>query len=209
MAVRIRWTSERVFLLCGLLIMILGWVADLIGIELGQVVGGHGAGDTITRIWFTMFGLFFAAGGAVYDNYEKFLNNPRYTTRYLLANLFLLDGALHLYALTDHLSEALFEQVFFGMIAPMQFAIGLLMRRQDERWDRYAFALTIFLILAWILTRTMVVWPLQAIEAVSSLDVVSKIIEICTVAVFVTLWRENRSARKARMRKGSARPSMR
>lgn len=209
MARGIHWTAERVFLVCGLLFIILGWFADLLGILLGQVTGGHGAGDTITRMWFTMFGLFFAAGGAVYDNYEKFLNNPRYTTRYLLANLFLLDGALHLYALTDHLSESMFEWVFFAVVAILQFSVGLLMRRQEERWDRYAFALTIFLILAWLLTRTMAIWPLTAIEPVSSLDVVSKVIEIFTLAVFVTLWREKRASQKTHLKKGTPRPSSR
>ena len=209
MALRFHWTAERVFLICGLLFITLGWFADLIGILLGQVEGGHGAGDTITRMWFTMFGLFFAAGGAVYDNYEKFLNNPRFTTRYLLANLLLLDGGIHLYALTDHLSEALFEQVFFGLVAPAQIALGLLMRRADERWDRWAFGLTIFLILAWVLTRTMVVWPLQGIEAVGSLDVVSKLVEIFTVGLFISLWRESRATQKARLRKRAPQPASR
>src|SRR3972149_5823111 len=42
----IRLTTESVFLICGLLIVLMGWVADLFGVlEAGGAGGGPGGGD--------------------------------------------------------------------------------------------------------------------------------------------------------------------
>ncbi len=203
------YTAENVFLASGLLLILLGWLSDFVGIQLGQTQGGHGAGNTITRLFFTLFGLVFAAGGSVYEHYEKFLTDARYTTRYLLSNLFLLDGAIHLYAFTDHLVEIPLAAAFFAVVAPMQFAAGILLRRPDGRWDRYAFALTLFLFVAWILSRTVPVWPINEIEDIGSLDAVSKLIEVMILYIFYAIWKDRRAVRRAAARQGEVQSAFR
>jgi hypothetical protein len=186
---KIRWTAEKVFLISGLLIILLGWVSDLIGALNSSAPTAHGSGDLLDRIWFTFFGLLFVAGGVVYEQHWRLLNDPVLTERYMISFLFVADGAFHLYALTDHLGE-LFPVVFFGVSAVVQIGLGVAIPRLDREWDPYLLAIPILFIAAYVLTRTMAVWPINTIEEVEIFGIVSKLTEGLTVLVLVAEMRE-------------------
>src|SRR5947209_13762498 len=100
--------TELSFFFCGFLVIVVGWLADLLGVfELRSVSGGHSTGTFQLRIFVTMFGVAFATIGVAYDNFPEILSDGEMAKRYLVAFLFLADGSLHLYALNDHLGEAL------------------------------------------------------------------------------------------------------
>src|SRR5207245_5198393 len=92
--------TERAFFVCWFLVIVVGWLADLLGVfELSTVTGGHGAGTLQLRIFLTMFGVAFATIGVAYDNFPEILSDGEMAKRYLIAFLFLAYGSLHLYAL--------------------------------------------------------------------------------------------------------------
>ena len=52
--------TELSFFICGFLVIIVGWLADLLGVfELSTVTGGHSTGTLQLRIFLTMFGVAF------------------------------------------------------------------------------------------------------------------------------------------------------
>src|SRR2546422_3566490 len=109
--------TELSFFVCGFLVIVVGWLADLLGVfELNTVTGGHAAGTLQLRIFLTMFGVAFATIGVAYDNFPEILSDGEMAKRYLISFLFLADGSLHLYALNDHLGEA-FPAAFFGVFS--------------------------------------------------------------------------------------------
>src|SRR5438034_619827 len=57
--------TELAFLVCGLLIICVGWTADFLGVfEFASSPGGHGSGTTFAlRLFMTMFGVSFASIG--------------------------------------------------------------------------------------------------------------------------------------------------
>ena len=118
---KLRLNTENIFLISGLLIIVLGWISDFVGLLVlnEPKVGGHSAGSIINRLFFTLFGLFFAAGGAVYENHTRFLSDPVYSKRYLIQALFILDGALHLFAFNDHIGVSVVEAGFFAVVGPV------------------------------------------------------------------------------------------
>ncbi len=189
---KVRLDTENVFLITGLGIIVLGWIADYIGIiVLGEAPTGHGGGSIVTRLFFTLFGLTFAAGGVVYDHYERFLQDPLYTKRYLIQALFILDGALHLFAFNDHIGESLVEAVFFAIVGPMQIAFGILITRLPPKYDPYLLAWPLFLIVLAMVSLVVPIWPLSAVENVYDLWFVSKIVEVLTVLLLVSLMRQD------------------
>ncbi|HLE54235.1 MAG TPA: hypothetical protein VI999_03195 [Thermoplasmata archaeon] len=189
-----RWTTESVFLVSGLLIILLGWVSDLLGALSADASASHGSGDIIDRIWFTFFGLLFVAGGVVYEQHWKFLNDAVFTERYLISYLFVADGAFHLYALTDHLGED-FAVAFFGVFAVLQIALGIMIPHIGPRWDPYLLAIPLVLIAAYVLTRMVSVWPINTIEEVEVFGIVSKLTEGLTALMLIVMMRESRRLR--------------
>src|SRR5439155_25322210 len=146
--------TELAFFVCGFLVIVVGWLADLLGIfELSTVTGGHGTGTLQLRIFLTMFGVAFATIGVAYDNFPEIFSDAEMAKRYLVSFLFLADGSLHLYALNDHLREP-FPAAFFGVFAGLQiaaaFAIPYTGRELDSAW----LGITGFLIAAYVVTRT-------------------------------------------------------
>ena len=191
----IRLNTENVFLISGLLIILLGWASDFIGlIVLNEApTGGHSAGSIINRLFFTLFGLFFAAGGAVYENHWRFLKDPSYSKRYLIQALFILDGALHLFAFNDHINESLLEAAFFGVIGPIQIACGILITRLPPKYDAYLLAWPVLLIVLALVSLLVPIWPLSAVENVYDLWIVSKLVEGLTVLMLVSLMRDDKT----------------
>src|SRR5437899_5648162 len=120
-------TTELAFFVSGVIVILTGWLADLLGLfELGSGSGGHGSSATFSlRIFLTMFGVAFATIGVAYDNFPEILSDGEMAKRYLISFLFLADGSLHLYALNDHLGEA-FPAAFFGVFSGLQLAAAFL-----------------------------------------------------------------------------------
>lgn len=189
---KIRWTTETVFLISGLLIVLLGWVSDLIGALNGELgAGQHGAGDILSRIWFTFFGLLFVAGGTAYEQPWRLLNDSKFAKRYFVSLLFFADGAFHLYAFNDHLNESAIEALYFAVLAPAQFTFGLIISQLPPRYDPYILVWPAFLLGLLALALFVPIWPLSTIEDLYSLTVVSKLVEVLTVIVLLSLMRDD------------------
>ncbi len=189
---KIRLDTENVFLITGLGIVLLGWIADYIGVVvLAEAPSGHGGGSIVTRLFFTLFGLTFAAGGVVYDHYERFLQDPVYAKRYLIQAFFILDGALHLFAFNDHINESLVEAIFFAIVGPMQIAFGIMVTRLPPKYDPYLLAWPVFLIVLAAVSLVVPIWPLSAVEGVYDLWFVSKIVEVLTVLLLLSLMKQD------------------
>ena len=204
-----RWTfrlnTENVFLISGLLIIVLGWASDFIGlIVLGEAsTGGHSAGSIINRLFFTLFGLFFSAGGAVYENHWRFLKDALYSKRYLIQALFILDGALHLFAFNDHLNESLVEAAFFAVIGPIQILCGILITRLPPKDDAYLLAWPVLLIVLAGLSLVVPIWPLSAVENIYDLWIVSKLVEVLTVVMLLSLMRDDHTLNWASLKRAA------
>ncbi len=191
---KIRLNTENIFLITGILIVLLGWISDYIGVViLHEAPTGHGGGSIINRLFFTLFGLFFAAGGAVYENHWKFLKDPLYTKRYLIQALFIIDGALHLFAFNDHIQESVIEAIFFAIIGPIQIACGVLITRLPPKYDPFLLGWPVVLILLAMVSLVIPIWPLSGVENVYDLWVVSKLVEVMTVLFLLSLMKDDRT----------------
>ena len=191
---KVRLNTENIFLITGLLIILLGWASDYLGLVVLQEApgaGGHSAGSIINRLFFTLFGLFFAAGGAVYENHWRFLKDPIYSKRYVIQALFILDGALHLFAFNDHINESLVEAVFFAIAGPIQIAVGVLITRLPAKYDPYLLATPILFIGLLLVALVVPIWPLSAVEDIYDLTVVSKLTEALTIVLLLSLMRDD------------------
>ena len=193
-----RWTirlnTENIFLITGILIVLLGWISDYIGVViLHEAPTSHGGGSIINRLFFTMFGLFFAAGGAVYENHWRFLKDPLYTKRYLIQALFIIDGALHLFAFNDHIQESVIEAMFFAVIGPIQIACGILITRLPPKYDPFLLGWPVFLIVLAMVSLVIPIWPLSGVENIYDLWVVSKLVEAMTVLSLLSLMKDDRT----------------
>lgn len=192
---RIQPTTEFVFVLSGLLIILLGWIADLLGALSVPAEGGHGASTSLSlRLLVTFMGVGFALMGVVYEHHERFLKDGLLSLRYVVGYLILVDGALHLYALNDHLTE-FWPAAFFATVAVVQIGAGLALPHLAMNFDPLWLWLTAFLIAAYAATRMMILWPNTEIEAVGGLDFLSKLIEVLTVLALVQLLRKERALR--------------
>src|SRR5438876_2543381 len=68
--------TELSFFFCGFLVIVVGWLADLLGVfELRAVSGGHSTGTFQLRIFLTMFGVAFATIGVAYENFPEILSD--------------------------------------------------------------------------------------------------------------------------------------
>lgn len=188
--------TEFSFFLCGVLVILVGWLADLLGIfELSTVTGGHGTGTLQLRIFLTMFGVAFATIGVAYDNFPEILNDGEMAKRYLVSFLFLADGSLHLYALNDHLGEA-FPAAFFGVSSGLQLAAAFIIPYTRSELNPAWLGITAFLIAAYVVTRTVSVWPIGYVEDLDALGVISKVVEVLTVLMLLSLMQAERTARR-------------
>ncbi|HEX9565979.1 MAG TPA: hypothetical protein VGA48_00095 [Thermoplasmata archaeon] len=188
--------TELAFFVCGFLVIVVGWLADLLGVfELSTVTGGHGAGTLQLRIFLTMFGVAFATIGVAYDNFPEILSDGEMAKRYLISFLFLADGSLHLYALNDHLGEA-FPAAFFSVFAGLQLAAAFLIPYTRSNLNVAWLGITAFLIAAYVVTRTVSVWPIGYIEDLDALGVISKVVEVLTVLMLLSLMQSERVARR-------------
>src|SRR5256885_14437625 len=88
--------TELSFFLCGFLVIIVGWLADLLGVfELNTVTGGHSTGTLHLRIFLPMFDVAFATIGVAYDNFPAILSDGEVAKRLPGSFLFLRDGDPH------------------------------------------------------------------------------------------------------------------
>jgi len=189
--------TELAFLICGVLIILVGWVADFLGLfELASEPTGHGSSTTFPlRLFMTMFGVAFSTIGVGFENFPQILLGGDRAKRFIVALLFLGDGSLHLYAFNDHLGD-LFSATFFAVFSAVQIAAAFVIPYTKYRLDSIWLAITAFLILAYVVTRTMAIWPIGFVEDVDPLGIVSKLVELVTVLVLVSLVQSERASRR-------------
>src|SRR5256884_7455196 len=168
--------TELAFLVCGVLIVLVGWVADFLGLfEIASQPTGHGSSTTFPlRLFMTMFGVAFSTIGVGFENFPQILLGGDRAKRFIVALLFLADGSLHLYAFIDHLGDR-FSAAFFAFFSAVQIAAAFVIPYTKYRLDSIWLALTAFLILAYVVTRTMAILPLRFVEDAEPLRIVSQI----------------------------------
>jgi hypothetical protein len=143
--------------------------------------------DTYFWFLFLLQGIAFAAVGAAYDHHRRLMSDSAFAKRYLVGYLFILDGAIHLLAFNEHVIGSTFAALFFEVVAPVQIALGVLIPHLRSRFDFAWLGLTLFLIAAYAVTRTIAIWPIGEVEAVDPLGMISKALEVVTAAALVSL----------------------
>lgn len=192
MAPRLRFGAETAFVLGGLAVIAVGWVTDLLtAIAAGSHAEHAATSSFFSRVNFVFLGVGLAAIGVAYEHHAHLLRNPTLTLRYFAGYLIFIDGVLHLFAFNDHLEHPI-QAAFFAVIAVAQMIIGLALPRLPARYDLAWIALLVFLLVLYILSRTMVLWPSDEIEPVDSLGIISKVVEIVAIATLVALVRQAR-----------------
>src|SRR2546430_3430325 len=189
--------TELAFLVCGVLIILVGWVADFLGVfELASEPTGHGSSTTFPlRLFMTMFGVAFSTIGVGFENFPQILLGGDRAKRFIVALLFLGDGSLHLYAFNDHLGD-LFSATFFAVFSAVQIAAAFIIPYTKYRLDSIWLAPTAVLILAYVVTPTGAVLPIRVVGDGDALGIVSKLVELVTVLVLVSLVQSERASRR-------------
>ncbi len=194
-------STEFAFLLSGVFIMLVAWALNLLGTLAGDQGSGHGVSDVYLWLFLMFQGLGFSTVGVIGANYREFMSNPVVGKRYAVGFLLIADGGLHLLALNQHLESAP-QAAFFAIISPIQIVGGIafidLPRRLDPLWLLF----TGFLITAFVVTRTVAIWPIGIVEDVDPLGVISKVVEVATAVVLISLVRAN-NAKKPETRSAS------
>ena len=190
-------TTELAFFVSGIQIILVGWAADYLGIfEFASSSSGHGSAAAFPlRLFMTMFGVAFSTIGVGFENFPQILQDGVQAKRYLVAFLFLADGSFHLYAFNDHLADP-FGAVFFAAFSTIQLAVAFVIPYIGFRLNTTWLAITAFLILAYVVTRTIAIWPVGIVEEVDPLGIVSKLVEVLTVVVLVSLLQSERAVRR-------------
>ena len=194
-------STEFAFLLSGVFIMLVAWALNLLGTLAGDQGSGHGVSDVYLWLFLMFQGLGFSTVGVIGANYREFMSNPVVGKRYAVGFLLIADGGLHLLALNQHLESAP-QAAFFAIISPIQIVGGIafidLPRRLDPLWLLF----TGFLITAFVVTRTVAIWPIGIVEDVDPLGVISKVVEVATAVVLISVVRAN-NAKKPETRSAS------
>ena len=194
-------STEFAFLLSGVFIMLVAWALNLLGTLAGDQGSGHGVSDVYLWLFLMFQGLGFSTVGVIGANYREFMSNPVVGKRYAVGFLLIADGGLHLLALNQHLESAP-QAAFFAIISPIQIVGGIafidLPRRLDPLWLLF----TGFLITAFVVTRTVAIWPIGIVEDLDPLGVISKVVEVATAVVLISVVRAN-SAKKPETRSAS------
>ena len=189
-------STEFAFLLSGVFIMLVAWALNLLGTLAGDQGSGHGVSDVYLWLFLMFQGLGFSTVGVIGANYREFMSNPVVGKRYAVGFLLIADGGLHLLALNQHLESAP-QAAFFAIISPIQIVGGIafidLPRRLDPLWLLF----TGFLITAFVVTRTVAIWPIGIVEDVDPLGVISKVLEVATAVVLISLVRANNAKKPA------------
>src|SRR5256885_12293360 len=193
---RIRISTEFAFLLSGVFIMIVAWALNLIGVVSGDQSSGHGAGDIYLWLFLMFQGLAFSTVGVIGAHYREFAANPNLGKAYLIGFLLIADGALHLLALNPHLGT-LPAALFFEVVAPLQILGGIAFPSLHRRWDAAWLLFTLFLIGAFVVTRTVAIWPIGVIEEVDLLGILSKAVEVATGVLLISAMLANAAERDA------------
>src|SRR5216117_2015271 len=89
-----------------------------------------------------------------------------------------------------------FSAAFFAFFSAVQLAAAFVIPYTKYRLEALWLAITVFLILAYIATRTMAIWPIGFVEEVEPLGIVSKLVELVTVLVLVSLLQSDRASRR-------------
>ena len=195
---RFHISTEFAFLFSGVLIIVMVWGANLLGLLAGETSSGHGADELYLWLILMFQGLAFSTVGAVYENYRELMANPILTKRYLVGYLLIADGALHLLALNQHLGE-FFPTLFFAVVAPAQILLGMFYPRLHRGLDSAWLLFTAFLIASFAVTRTFAVWPIGVVDAVDPLGIISKLVELLTVWLLISLVRAARTETRNRL----------
>src|SRR5204863_295805 len=79
--------TELAFLVCGVLIVLVGWVADFLGLfEIASQPTGHGSSTTFPlRLFMTMFGVAFSTIGVGFENFPQILLGGDRAKRFIVA----------------------------------------------------------------------------------------------------------------------------
>src|SRR5207253_3713999 len=192
---RVHVSTEFAFLVSGVFIMVVAWALNLMGVVSGDQSSGHGGGDVYLWLILMFQGLAFSTVGVVGANYREFTVHPAMGKRYLVGFLLIADGGVHLLALNQHIGNVA-AAVFFEIVAPLQILGGIAFPYLERRLDLAWLLFTVFLLGAFVATRTMSIWPIGAVEELDPLGVLSKGVELSTAWVLVSLARAG-SPRKA------------
>jgi len=185
---RVHVSTEFAFLVSGVFIMVVAWALNLMGVISGDQSSGHGGGDVYLWLMLMFQGLAFSTVGVVGTNYREFAVNPTLGKRYLVGFLLIADGGLHLLALNQHLGNVA-AAVFFEIVAPLQILGGIAFPYLERRFDLAWLLFTVFLLAAFVETRTISIWPIGAVEELDPLGIISKAVEVATLAMLVVLLR--------------------
>ena len=191
---RVHVSTEFAFLLSGVFIMIVAWALNLIGVVSGDQSSGHGAGDVFLWLFLMFQGLAFSTVGVVGAHYREFAANPNLGKPYVIDFLLIADGGLHLLALNQHLGT-LPAALFFEVVAPLQILGGIAFPYLHRRWDAAWLLFTLFLIGAFVVTRTVALWPIGVIEEVDLLGILSKAVELAICVLLISAMRANAAER--------------
>ena len=194
-------STEFAFLLSGVFIMIVAWALNLLGTLAGDQGSGHGVSDVYLWLFLMFQGLGFSTVGVIGANYREFMSNPVVGKRYAVGFLLIADGGLHLLALNQHLESAP-QAAFFAIISPIQIVGGIAFIDLPRRLDPFWLLFTGFLITAFVVTRTVAIWPIGIVEDLDPLGVISKVLEVATAVVLISLVRAN-NAKKPETRSAS------
>ena len=194
-------STEFAFLLSGVFIMLVAWALNLLGTIAGDQSSGHGVSDVYLWLFLMFQGLGFSTVGVIGANYREFMTNPALGKRYAVGFLLIADGGLHLLALNQHLGSAP-QAAFFAIVSPIQIVGGIAFIDLPRRLDPIWLLFTGFLIAAFVLTRTVAVWPIGVVEEVDPLGLISKAVEIAMIAMLVSLVRAD-NAKKSDLRSAS------
>src|SRR5256712_13227901 len=184
----IRISTEFACLLSGVFIMIVAWARNSVGLVCGGRSSGHGAGDIYLWLFLMLQGLAFSTVGVVGAHYREFAANPNLGKPYVVGFLLIADGGLHLLALNQHLGT-LPAALFFEVVAPLQILGGIAFPYLQRRWDAVWLLFTLFLIGAFVVTRTVVIWPIGVVEEVDLLGILSKVVEVATCVLLISVMR--------------------